>query len=236
MKKLLLINAMLGGLVACSSLDSVFQSTGTTNMQDDSEYSILSASQQIKQDYRHDLTVKPDVEYQRNNPNNNINTHMRGLMQDLISNLQYINETTPVAVTSFVLLDSDFQTGNLLGNQMTESLMHELHKFGIPVVDYKSTGYIRVTEQGDFALTKDYTDLTEELPIKYLLTGTMVKHRNGYLINARFVGVKSKAIVGTAQRFIPSDIADSLISSIEDDEDSNMADENKQVGIELAFQ
>ncbi len=40
---------------------------------------------------------------------NDINFYIRGLMQDLVSNLQYVNNTTPVAVTSFTFLDSDLQ-------------------------------------------------------------------------------------------------------------------------------
>jgi hypothetical protein len=65
----------------------------------------------------------------------NINHYARGLMQDLVANLQYVNSSTPLAVVSFVMLDSDYNQSSLLGNQMAESLIHEIHKFGIPVID-----------------------------------------------------------------------------------------------------
>lgn len=141
----------------------------------------------------------------------NINHYAKGLMQNLVANLQYVNSATPVAVVSFVMLDSDYNQSSLLGNQMAESLIHEIHKFGIPVIDFKATGYIRITEQGDFAFTKDYEELSASLAARYIVGGTMVKHKDGYLVNARIVGLKSKAVVASAQSFIPNEIANALI-------------------------
>ena len=144
----------------------------------------------------------------------NINHYAKGLMQDLVANLQYVNSTTPVAVVSFVMIDSDYNQSSLLGTQMAESLIHEIHKFGIPVIDFKTTGYIRITEQGDFAFTKDYEELPGTLAARYIVGGTMVKHTDGYLVNARVVGLTSKAVVASAQSFIPNEIANALIARI----------------------
>jgi TolB-like protein len=144
---------------------------------------------------------------------NNINFYMRGLMQDLISNLQYVNNTTPIAVTSFVLLDSNLQQTNLLGNQITESLMHEIHKAGIPVLDFKVTDSLRITQQGDFISSRDFNDLSTNIPIQYIVKGNLVKHQGGYLVNARVVGISSKAVVASAQSFIPAHVAKALLSS-----------------------
>ncbi len=143
----------------------------------------------------------------------NINFYMRGLMQDLVSNLQYVNESTPIAVTSFVFLDGDYQKSSLLGNQMSESLMHEIHKVGIPVLDFKVTNSLRITQDGDFISSRDFNDLTSDIPIRYIVTGNLVKHQGGYLVNARVVGISSKAIVGSAQSFIPAHVAKALLSS-----------------------
>ena len=144
----------------------------------------------------------------------NINHYARGLMQDLVANLQYVNSTTPLAVVSFVMLDSDYNQSSLLGNQMAESLIHEIHKFGIPVIDYKTTGFVRITEQGDFAFTKDYKELPGDMAAKYIVGGTMLKHTEGYLINARIVGLKSKEVVASAQHFIPNEIVKDLIGGL----------------------
>ena len=138
-------------------------------------------------------------------------------MQDLLDNLQYVNASTPLAVTSFVHLDSDYNSSSLLGKQLSEALMHEVHKLGIPVVDYKATNYIRVTQDGDFALSKDYLELSGDLPIRYILTGTLLDHEDGVIVNARIVGAESKAIVASAQGYIPNSITSAIRTNSHND-------------------
>lgn len=145
--------------------------------------------------------------------NNDINFYIRGMMQDLVGNLQFVNNTTPIAVTSFVFLDGDLQHTSLLGNQIAESLIHEIHKVGIPVLDFKITDSLRITQQGDFISSRSFNDLTADIPIKYIVTGNLVKHQGGYLVNARVVGISSKAVVASAQSFIPAHVAKALLRS-----------------------
>lgn len=142
-----------------------------------------------------------------------VGDYVKNLTQDLISNMEYVTSKTPVAVTNFALLDSDLQQTDLLGRQMSESFMHELHKFRIPVLDFKATDYIRVTGEGDFLLSRDYLDLNSSLPIEYVLTGTMAKHQGGVLVNARILGIESRAVVASAQTLIPFYVVDALIPS-----------------------
>jgi TolB-like protein len=178
--------------------------------------SSVSFNNQYRQNFRqkNDLAtiakLKATLRHQ-NSSHYDINHYVRGLMQDLVANLQYVNATTPVAVVSFVMLDSDYNDANLLGIQIAESLIHEVHKFGIPVIDFKTTGYIRITEQGDFAFSKDYQDFSGEMPARYIVGGTMLKHTDGYLINARIVGVTSQAVVASAQSFIPNSVSDPIL-------------------------
>lgn len=142
-----------------------------------------------------------------------IGDYVKALTQDLIANMEYVTDKTPVGVTHFALLDSNLQETNLLGQQMAESFVHELHKFRIPVIDYKATDFIRITEDGDFVLTRDYLELDASLPMEYVLTGTMAKHQGGVMVNARIIGIQSRAVVASAQMLIPFYVADALIPS-----------------------
>ncbi|MCF2946495.1 hypothetical protein L0668_00070 [Paraglaciecola aquimarina] len=190
----------------------VLNSDDTDNMQP------LEASAHFQNHYKHKFSQnggEPNA-YAMNklNPKNrNVNHYVRGLMQDLVSNLQYVNQTTPMMVTSFVYLDSDFSASNLLGNQIAESFIHEIHKFGIPVIDYKATDYIRITKTGDFALSRDFLELKADVRADYVLLGTLTKQQGGVLVNARIVGFESKAVVASAQGFLPADIANSLLNN-----------------------
>ncbi|WP_395342396.1 FlgO family outer membrane protein [Ningiella sp. W23] len=139
--------------------------------------------------------------------------YVRNMAQDLVGNMEYVTERTPVAVTNFSLIDSNLKETNLLGQQMAESFVHEFHKFRMPVVEFKATQFIRVTETGDYVLSRDFLDLNNSTPIQYVLTGTMTKHQGGYIVNARMLGMESKVVVASAQSFIPFYVVDALIPS-----------------------
>lgn len=147
--------------------------------------------------------------------NKHIGDYVQNMAQDLVSNMEYVSEETPIGVTHFALTDSDLNTTNLLGYQIAESFIHELHKFRIPVLDYKATNYIRVTETGDFILSRDFLELKHKVPMDYVLTGTMTKHQGGYLVNARVLGLETKAVVASAQMLVPFYIADALLPTNE---------------------
>lgn len=176
-----------------------------------------SASVQFQSEYRQQLLGRMS-ELRDQQPNatrsvKDLNYYVRTMMQDLVGNMKYVNAATPVVVTSFVMLDSDFQHADLLGRQISESFIHEVHKYGIPVLDFKTLDFVRVTPQGDFVFSKDYLELNGDLPIKYAVAGTMVKQVSGYLVNARVIGIESKAVVASAQGFLPAGVVNSLISS-----------------------
>ena len=142
-----------------------------------------------------------------------IGDYVKNMTHDLIGNMEKVTTQTPIAVTHFALLDSNLQETNLLGHQMAESFVHELHKFRIPIIDFKATDYVRVTQSGDFLLTRDYLELDTDMPMEYILTGTLTKHQGGYLVNARILGLVSKAVVASAQTLIPFYVVDALIPS-----------------------
>ncbi|KZN37548.1 FlgO family outer membrane protein [Pseudoalteromonas luteoviolacea] len=144
----------------------------------------------------------------------NVTHYVQNLMQDMIGNLRYVNDRTPIAVATFVFLDEDYNYGSLLGNQLSESFIHELHNFGVPVVDFKTTDFMRVTKTGDFIFSRDFLELSDEHTFNYVLAGTLANHQGGVLVNARIVGVKSKAVVGTAQGFLPQAVVNALRDGI----------------------
>lgn len=139
-----------------------------------------------------------------------LNHYVQGIMQDLIANMDVPDSSMDIGVTSFVYLDGSFNDTDLLGNQLSESFMHELHQFGLTVLDFKSSDYIRVTPSGDFNFSRDYEEIKPDMPVKYVMGGTMVKHQDGVLVNARMVSINSKKILSTAQGFIPASVVNAL--------------------------
>ena len=165
-------------------------------------------------------SASSQTQYENNNGTYNgrlltkhVGDYVQNMAQDLVANMEYLTDKTPIGVTNFALIDSDLQKTNLLGYQLAESFIHEMHKFRIPVIDFKATDYIRVTDHGDFFLTRDFLELTERAPIEYILTGTLTKYQGGYLVNARILGLHSKAVVASAQMLMPFYVVEALLPS-----------------------
>jgi len=137
-----------------------------------------------------------------NLPKHAINDVVKGLAYQMLESSAFVNAKTPVAVASFVNL-KDLESTNWLGNQIAENFVHELQRHGLVVIDFKTTGHIRVTKEGDYIFSRDWKELPERQIIDYVVAGTMMEQEDGILINARMIGIQSRVVVATAQSFIP---------------------------------
>jgi hypothetical protein len=119
---------------------------------------------------------------------------------------------------------------------MSEAILHEVHQTGFSTLDVRTTGFVRITEEGDlFSQSRDFTDLSMTVVATNVITGTLTRHRGGYLLNARAVDLNSKVLVASAQIFVPYDVVDSVM--YEDmhlsGEAIDMTTESGEVGIPL---
>ncbi|MDW2166902.1 FlgO family outer membrane protein, partial [Vibrio sp. 2099] len=137
-------------------------------------------------------------------PRHTMDFFIESMTEDLMVSNVAVSARTPIAITSFVDLQNMDAT-NWLGNSVSEGFIHQFQRRGFKVVDFKTTGSIQVTQQGDFALSRDWQDLAQEQQIQYVLTGTMLRQEGGVLVNARVVGMQSRVVVATAQGFLPAD-------------------------------
>jgi len=138
------------------------------------------------------------------NPKHTMNFFVESMTEDLIKSNTSVTAKTPIAVTSFVDLQS-MDTTNWLGNSVSEGFIHQFQERGFKVIDFKTTGSIQVTQQGDFAFSRNWKNLAEKQNVQYVLTGTMLRQEGGVLFNARVVGMQSRVVVATAQGFLPAD-------------------------------
>lgn len=114
-----------------------------------------------------------------------------------------------VAIGSFVGAD-DLESSDPLGRQIQEGLYHSLTFAGIHVVDFKLTDFVRVTPEGDWVATRNYTLLSGERGIDYFVYGSMTTADDGTLLEARMVNVTSKHVVATSQSFLPKSLVEKL--------------------------
>ncbi len=138
------------------------------------------------------------------NPKHTLDFFIDMLTEELVMSNTAVSQKTPLAVTSFVDLQ-DMGSTSWLGNTVSEGFIHQLQRRGFRVVDFKTTGSIKVTSDGDFAFSRNWKELSPEQDVQYVLTGTMVRQEGGVIVNARIIGMKSRIVVATAQGFLPSD-------------------------------
>lgn len=142
----------------------------------------------------------------------NVNHYAKWIIQDLLSNFDLPDNRAVFVVTDFALLDSDLRKTNHFGRQLTEAIMHEVNRTGYSVIDMKSSGSIRMSNSGDlFFQTEKLHELATELAATNIISGTMARHRGGYLLNARIVDADSNSLVSSAQIFVPYDIVDGVL-------------------------
>ena len=116
---------------------------------------------------------------------------------------QYYNET--IALTSMVDLN-DLKTTSWLGQTISEQFIHELHIRKLNIIDFKLTGNIQLTKQGEFALTRDWKKLNKNVDVQRILTGTMSRNEEGLIVNVRIVNANSNIVESTSSAFIPHNI------------------------------
>ena len=138
--------------------------------------------------------------------------YVRELVSEMTVNMRSLDSSGAIGVTNFVFTGSDYQSTNQLGYALADSFMLQLHQIGLDTLDYKVTDYIRITAQGDFAMSRDYLELNDNIPIDYVLVGTISDHQKGYIIHARIVDIKSKKILASGESFIPQKLVNMLVS------------------------
>ena len=144
-------------------------------------------------------------------PIKDVNDYAKWLMQDLISHFNSPSKSDVFIVSDIALLDSDLNKTNHFGRQFTEALIHEVNIAGFSVIDVKNRGFIRFSENGDvFYQTRDYTEVSENINATNVITGTMTRHRGGYLINAKAIDINTNALTSSAQILVPHHIVDAV--------------------------
>lgn len=108
-----------------------------------------------------------------------------------------------VGVASFVEFDESLRSTTPLGNQFAEALATLLPQYGVDIIEYKLTKNLSIGADGDLALSRQVSDLQDEIGMDYILTGTLVTTRRGVQINSKVVSVSDHRVVASASTLLP---------------------------------
>lgn len=166
--------------------------------------SILSASCTFTPIYNGKEPYSGSEFFLKATPRHTLDYFLNSMADELLETNAYLTARTPMAVTSFVDVQNMAET-NWLGNTVTEGMIYQMQRRGFTVIDFKTTGAIKVTPDGDFTISRNWKELNPEQQIDYVLTGTMLRQGGGVLVNARIIGMQSRVVVASAQGFLPAD-------------------------------
>jgi len=151
--------------------------------------------------------------YTSGNDAGTVNKLVSALSNQLTQNKDFRDITnSSIAITSFVSLE-DFKATSRLSNILSENLIHEMQVRGYKVVDFKAMEKIKVDQTGDFLFSRDVEKLRKTLKIDFALTGTYVKYRNGTVVNARIIDLKTHVVLSSAQVLIPRRVVNRITNS-----------------------
>ena len=112
-----------------------------------------------------------------------------------------------VAVGSFLPVDDlkgdGVPVNSNFGLQLQESLITLAAQQGMGVIEYKTVTDLSLGSRFDVMLSRDLANIRDQFEVNYFLTGTYITQSGGYLVNARLIDVKTRAVVAAATDFIP---------------------------------
>lgn len=154
----------------------------------------------------------PANEQEQTQPLQSTRDYSRLVAEQLMQSGRSLKPEQRVVVTSPVWLQGDFNESPLVGRQLQEEMSAELHDLSLRVIEYKLSDGIRVTPQGDFALSKNYLELRELQNADYVLAATILEKRGGLTLNARLIDFQTQVVQATAQVTIPQHLIDEIRS------------------------
>lgn len=137
---------------------------------------------------------------------NKVENTMEGAINSLAKQLLVSSNATmlqtPIAVTSFVQLDKLKKTSEF-GRILSESLMSELGFNGLNVIEYRGQNALSVSENGEFFITRDTTQMKQEIQNTNILVGTLSRLMDRVVINARIMEASGKIISSARVIYYP---------------------------------
>lgn len=112
------------------------------------------------------------------------------------------NKNLPFVLTSFVNLNNFKETSNF-GRMVSETLMSELVKKSIKVIDYRGQNAITVQKRdGEFFLSRVASQLKLQVKNAYIVVGTYTSYGNSIVANVRLIDNKTGEVVSASDIII----------------------------------
>jgi TolB-like protein len=140
----------------------------------------------------------------------NLHYYTEKLGKQLLLSSQLINFNQTIAVGTFLpLTDINIQNKplshiNPAGHQLQESLVTFVSNSGLKVVEFKTMANIKLQNNLDIMLSREASELKQQLNVSYYLTGTYVQQDDLLIVNARLIELSDNTVIAAATQQIPA--------------------------------
>lgn len=131
-----------------------------------------------------------------------VQTLQNDLQDDAKRNHTSFENFPVIGVTSFVDTDT-YENAGHLGRSLGEFFIHELDRRGIPVAEFKTTGSIQISEDGEDIFSRNYKKLKGQAKFRHLLAGTITRNDKGVVLVGRIIDMQNSQVRGSATGFVP---------------------------------
>ena len=202
---LISISALSLFLSGCNLLSESNMAESAKSEPEQTVVSDLDFNQIMSQMQRNDEQEQyaDTTQFNPNKHHKSLVNYVEQMALDLTDTMQVAPQDAAIAVTSFVDLDASLTTASQLGNQLSETFIHQLQKFGYSAVDFKTANLITVNKQGDFAFTRNTRKLAGTNIASHVLSGTLIYRADGVVVNARVINIENKRLAASSRTFIP---------------------------------
>ncbi|MFT5676404.1 MAG: TolB-like protein [Paraglaciecola sp.] len=139
-----------------------------------------------------------------------LHRQVENLARQLFSTSQTIDITQTVAIgtilPAFTSSGGTLPLDSALGVQIQESLMTFATQAGMKVIEYKTMPAIKIGQQADEMLSRDISELNNNISADYFLTGTYTTQEDSTMINIRLIQVPDNIVLAAATDYVPNDI------------------------------
>lgn len=154
--------------------------------------------------------IEAKVFNQTNVSERNVYSFAKQLAVTMFDTMPKLNADNRIAVGTFLpeqdLKDKQDPQLLTLGNQVQASLQTLFTQVGASVIEFKTSEYITIADTQDIMLTRDKSQLSDNLAVDYFLTGTISKIETGFLVSARLIDLSDKRVVSAATEMFPANV------------------------------
>lgn len=140
----------------------------------------------------------------------NIHDYVKKLGKQLLLTSKAIKLNQSIAVGTFLPIGSIGSKHNHLlqtnpaGHQIQESLVTFASQAGLNVLEFKTMAGIKLQGNLDMMLSRQISELKQNINASYYLTGTYVQQGDLVIVNARLIELSTNIVIAAATDQIPA--------------------------------